>query len=62
MPAATKKNSSIRARKSFQRMITPQEMRVEMKRINRTEKASREFLKEIGVVFKKNGKIEVKSI
>lgn len=47
---------------SFQRIITPDEMREEMKEILRTRESNRAFLREIGVVFKKNGQIEVKPI
>ncbi len=43
-------------------MITPKEMREEINRISKSKEGYRMFLQEIGVVFKKNGKIEVKQI
>ena len=62
VPKTTKKSNSARQRNSFQRMITPEEMREEMKKILRTKKSNRAFLRRIGVVFKKDGQIEVKPI
>ena len=62
VPKTTKKSNSARVRNSFQRMITPEEMREEMKIILRTKKSNRAFLRRIGVVFKKDGQIEVKPI
>ena len=61
-PKTTKRVKSAQARNSFQRMITPEEMREEMKKILRTKKSNRAFLRRIGVVFKKNGQIEVRPI
>lgn len=57
-----KRNNSARTINTFQRMITPEEMREEMKEILRTKESNRAFLREIGVTFKKNGQIEVKPI
>lgn len=61
-PKTTKRVKSAQERNSFQRMITPEEMREEMKKILRTKKSNRAFLRRIGVVFKKNGQIEVRPI
>ena len=61
MPAKTKRKSTGK-RNEFQRMITPEEMREEMKKILSSKRATRAFLRRIGVVFKKNGEIEVRPI
>ena len=63
-PKTTKRVKSAQERNSFQRIITPEEMReeMEMKKILRTKKSNRAFLRRIGVVFKKNGQIEVRPI
>ena len=62
MPTTTKKRSSGKKRSEFQRMITPEEMRDEMRTILRSKRETRAFLRRIGVVFKKNGQIEVKPV
>ncbi len=61
-PKTTKIVNSTQKRNTFQRMITPEEMREEMKIILRTKKTNRAFLRRIGVVFKKDGQIEVRPI
>ena len=62
VPVSAKRSNSARMINTFHRMITPDEMREEMKEILRTRESNRAFLREIGVVFKKNGQIEVKPI
>ena len=62
MPTTAKRSKLTEKRNAFQRMITPEEMREEMKKILRTKKSNRAFLRRIGVVFKKDGQIEVRPI
>ena len=61
MPVRAKRGSS-RKRNEFQRMITPEEIREEQKKILSSRRATRAFLRRIGVVFKKNGEIEVRPV
>ena len=62
MPTTAKRSNLTEKRNAFQRMITPEEMREEIKKILRTKKSNRAFLRRIGVVFKKDGQIEVRPI